>query len=796
MVDSVGIDALVAAALSLVAGGTVPLAPLAAISGFGVALAIAARALGRRRVLVCACLFGLGALRAAVALQTFDDRRFALRDALGGPRRCAFSAEVATSPVLLNGTLGFVARVSEADCDGHLLPPFRARLYGGPTELARGDRVSGVADFAPVQLFRNFGAPDPRPGAARSGALASGGALSLRIEQRGFGVRALIDHARSHVRARIQATFPPLSVGLARALVLGENDLDPEDDAAFRASGLSHLLAVSGTHLVFAVVALVNALAFLLVRIEAFAVAVQATRAAAAVGIALALIYADFAGGSGSAFRAAYMLAIGFLVTAAGRRPSPVRCLAASMLIGAALDPLVACDVSFLLSVAATAGLIGIGPAFSRLAERARPKPVAWLATSLATTLSAMLPCVPLLSLLSSEIGLAGLFANVLAGPVGEALSLPLCLLHAVVSFWPGLERGAALAGGGALLVVRAIARFSAEQGQLRFALPVPSGFQLALVAPAWMVAQVVARDGRRIGAWVVALGGFAAGLLLLELSQRSAGAPRGSLRANVLDVGQGDSTLIDFPDGSAWLVDGGGFVGSPVDPGRSVILPELRSRRRSHLDVVVLSHPHPDHFLGLISVLEAIDVGELWDTGQGAAQGAGPDYARLLRIARDKRVRVRGPAELCGARIVAGVRVQVLAPCPDFEPGWSANDNSFVLRLSFGSRAFLLTGDSEREAEARLLERGSELRADFLKVGHHGSHTSSSPAFLDAVAPRVATLSTGVRNRFGHPRPVTLQALADRGIVALRTDRSGGVRIATDGASFEVSRVAPLETR
>jgi competence protein ComEC len=736
-------------------------------------------------------LFGVGALRAWLTLQGFDDRRLALRDALGGPHRCAFSAQVASSPVKLNGSVGFIAEVSQADCEGRQLPGFRARVYGGPAELARGDQVSGVADFAAAQLFRNFGAPDPRPAAARSGVLASGGALSLVIEQRGFGPRYLIDRARSRVRARIEATFPPLAVGMARALVLGENDLDPDDDAAFRASGLSHLLAVSGTHLVFAVVALVNALAFLLVRIEAFAASVHAARAAAASGIGLALLYADFAGGSGSAFRAAYMLSIGFLVTAAGRRPSAVRCLAASMLIGAALDPLVACDVSFLLSVAATAGLIGIGPVLASLTVRVRPRPLAWLAASLATTLSAMLPCVPLLSLLSSEIGLAGLFANVLAGPVGELFALPLCLLHAVVGFWPGLERGVALAGGGALLIVRAIARLSAEQSQLRFTLPVPSGFQLGLVAPVLLAALVAARRGRRAACWLAALGCLIAGLLVLERAQRAAGSPRGRLVASVLDVGQGDSTLIDFPDGSLWLVDGGGFVGSPVDPGRSVILPELRSRRRRRVDVMVLSHPHPDHFMGLLSVLAAVDVGELWDTGQGLAQGAGPAYARLQRLARERGVRVLGPDELCGERQVGGVRVQVLAPCPHFEPGWGANDNSLVIRLSWGARAFLFTGDAEHEAEARLVERGAELRADFLKVGHHGSRSSSTPAFLDAVAPRVATLSTGVRNRFGHPHPTTLQALAERGIVALRTDRSGAVHIATDGAAFEVSRVA-----
>ena len=136
-------------------------------------------------------------------------------------------------------------------------------------------------------------------------------------------------------------------------------------------------------------------------------------------------------------------------------------------------------------------------------------------------------------------------------------------------------------------------------------------------------------------------------------------------------------------------------------------------------------------------------------------------------------------------------MRVEVLAPCPDFEPGWGANDNSLVLRLSFGKRSFLLTGDAEHDAEERLLQRGSELSADFLKVGHHGSRSSSTPAFLDAVAPRVATLSTGVRNRFGHPHGVTLQALAERGIVALRTDRFGSIRIATDGSSFDVRYVA-----
>ncbi|HKY35038.1 MAG TPA: ComEC/Rec2 family competence protein [Polyangiaceae bacterium] len=786
-----GFDVLLAAALALIAGGTLPIAPVAASAGFAAALLLTGAALGRRAALCCAVLFALGGLRGSRVLQHYDSARFELRDAIGQPRRCAFSARVVSSPVKARDSLNFLAQVEHAECEGVRLPPFRARLYGGPEALGRGDLVTGTVDFAPAQLFRNFGAADPRPSAARSGAVASGGALALTVEQRSFGPKAWIDRARAHVRARIEATFPPLSVGLARALVLGESDLDPDDDAAFRASGLSHLLAVSGTHLVFAVVALVNAIAFLLVRIEAFAASVRAARVAAAVGVVLSLGYADFAGGSGSAFRAAYMLSVAFLVTAAGRRPSAVRCLAASMLIGALLDPLVAFDISFLLSVAATAGLIGLGPALSGLVAWARPRPLAWLLQSLTTTLSAMLPCVPLLALLSSEVGVAGLLANVVAGPVGEMFALPLCLLHTVVGFWPGLERGVAMAGGGALLVVRAIARLSAEQSALRVTLPVPSGFQIALAALLSLALFVGAGRPKVWARRLLALGVGGLGLGALELTQRQAGAPRGKLVASVLDVGQGDATLLNLPDGSLWLIDGGGFVGSPVDPGRSVILPELRSRRRARIDVMVLSHPHPDHFLGLESVIRAVEVGQFWDTGQGLAQGAGPAYARIRALLRERGVPVLGPRELCGQRALAGAVVQVLAPCPDFRREWGANDNSLVIRVALGGRAFLFTGDAEHDAEALLLERGALLRADFLKVGHHGSRTSSTPAFLDAVRPRIASMSTGVRNRFGHPHPTTLRSLDQRQIGALRTDRLGGIRIETDGRSLDVRHVA-----
>src|SRR5262249_49165285 len=150
--------------------------------------------------------------------------------------------------------------------------------------------------------------------------------------------------------------------------------------------------------------------------------------------------------------------------------------------------------------------------------------------------------------------------------------------------------------------------------------------------------------------------------------------------------------------------------------------------------------------------------------------------------------VAIRRPRDLCGApRIAGGVTLEVLAPCPGYAPDAGANDNSLVLRLSYGERAVLLVGDAKREEERQLLAH--DLRAGFLKAGHHGRRTSSSPAFLAAVRPSFAAISAGVRNRFGHPHPRTLAALAERGIEVGRTDRGGAIVWETDGKEVRVSR-------
>jgi len=264
----------------------------------------------------------------------------------------------------------------------------------------------------------------------------------------------------------------------------------------------------------------------------------------------------------------------------------------------------------------------------------------------------------------------------------------------------------------------------------------------------------------------------------------------RGKLEVSVLDVGQGDSIFVAFPDGRTMLVDGGGQAGAEVvsgfrsgpDVGEEVVSPYLWSRGIKRLDVVALTHAHHDHLDGLHSVIANFNVGELW-IGRNEET---PAFLVLLAEARMHGVPI--VQEIQGRTLDwDGVHGEVLWPADVSEVGKAANDNSLVMRITDGSESFLLPGDIEKKVENELVDEHAALAANFLKVPHHGSKTSSTDAFVGAVGPRVAVVSVGEGNQFGHPVDSVVERYARAGVRFLRTDRDGAVTAVTDGSGLVV---------
>jgi len=259
----------------------------------------------------------------------------------------------------------------------------------------------------------------------------------------------------------------------------------------------------------------------------------------------------------------------------------------------------------------------------------------------------------------------------------------------------------------------------------------------------------------------------------------------QGRLQVYVLDVGQGDSSLIITPEGKSVLIDAG-----PPQAGDEVVA-ALRKRDVRSLDLAVATHPHADHIGGMRQVIENFGVKNFLDSGQVYAS---KEYERMLRAIQEKGIKFIEAKKGMKFDLDSGVELEVLNPqgndqwITEVRRGGSVeNANSVVLRLSYGNFAMLFTGDAETETEDSMMKSGATLRAQVLKVGHHGSRYATSARFLEAVAPEAAVISVGAGNRYGHPAKQTLDRLLKAGVKIYRTDLNGEITIVTDGNTFEI---------
>jgi competence protein ComEC len=690
-----------------------------------------------------------------------------------------------------------------------------------PQRLAYGQRVEIEARVRRPHNFNNPGSFDYAAYLARrnifwTASMPRNTSAKILPGRCGWRFMAGIFALRTAALDRIDRLYPEnnYASGMMQAVLIGETvKLERVWTDDFRRTGTFHALVISGVH----VTVLAAVLLFLLRMVPISELSALALTAAAA------WLYALVSGFSAPVVRAAGGFTLYTLARACFRRARVMNLLAAVALVYLAWDPAQIFDASFQLSFLSVAAIGALaapllestatpyarglrGIANPDLDPRLEPRvaqfrveirlaaetlwlwtriPLRWAQEFLSLSLRFLFFAFEMVLISATiQIGLAlpmaeyfhrvsftGLSANLLIVPAMNAV-VPLGFLAIFTGWhWTGLLAGALL---------RFSARVAGWHASLEPAWRVPDpplwlvlAFAAALVACAVLIRH-------RIWKWPAI--SAALGLFVLLLWQPWLHPLQtGMLELTAIDVGQGDSLLVVLPRGETMLVDGGGRLvygrqrKSNLDIGEDVVSPYLWSRGIRRIDVMVATHSHQDHIGGLAAVMSNFRPKELWT-------GANPPQ-ELLELAR--RLGIPSSEKHPAGRVeLSGATLEILAPADDYAAEKVGNNDSLVLRITYGSRSFLLTGDMERGIEAKLLASGADLHADVLKVGHHGSRTSSTQAFLEAVSPSVALISAGYENSFGHPHPDVLGRLLARHSAVLRTDLNGLVTARTDGHS------------
>jgi len=708
------------------------------------------------------------------------------------------------------------------------------------TATSCGERLRAIAQLVPPQAYHDPGVWNSSDYLLGQGITATGSLKPERVEDLGPAQprpRSCLWSSAQHAAAARILALPAAMRRLPKPLRISPNDaimlaamvtgdrtfLSHSLRAGFERTGSFHMLVVSGLHL-----AIVAGFILLIAR------ACRMPRVPATiVTIALSAVYALFTGFATPVQRSFWMVALYLCARLFYRERSPLNAIGFAILCLLAASPRSLFDSSFQMTLLAVVTIAGIAAPLlgTSLHPRLRathdlsliaideklPPPIAqfrvmlrMFAAGIAAATSrhigwtlfprairfALQCCEALVVTFVVEFAMALPMAiyfhrlTLLALPVNLFILpllfvlMPVALVTLIASL---LSPALAVVPGVITAVLLHIGVWlvhlfgSLKWGDIRLA--TPSTIQIALFCILLVLAIGILRSGMR-GRGALALTALLCAGIAAVLP-RPLQHPHDALLVEAIDVGQGDSLLLISPEGKTLLIDGGGLGGGPhgkapdFDIGEQVVSAALWDRGIRRLDVVALTHAHSDHLGGLPAVLRNFHPTELW-VGKNPP---GADYESLLREAAALGVAVRNLR--AGADLTLGsVDVRVLAPSAAYMPGPDpANNDSLVLHAAYGKTSVLLEGDAEAPIEQAMLSENG-LESTLLKLGHHGSVTSTTPEFLARVAPKWAVISCGTRNRYGHPRPEVLEELSTAKVRTFSTDVNGAVCFRLDGVS------------
>jgi competence protein ComEC len=667
-------------------------------------------------------------------------------------------------------------------------------------EWRAGRTIRTAAQVHPPSFYLDPGVPDQQRALARRGVVLVGtvksGAL-VEVEARGSPMAEAAAVVRAFSRRAITSAVgrgSARAAGIVTAIVIGDRrGLDADVERRLQEAGTYHVIAISGGNI--AILAGLTLIGFRLAGLLG--------RGAMASAIAGLVAYAYLVGGGTSVNRATLMGVVYFAGRLLDLRgpPSNALVLVAGLLLAA--DPLSVVDPAFLLTFGATAAILTASVEFS---GQRLPRVVAPLAAMLLASVAAEAALLPVGATMFSRVTFAGLVLNFLAIPLMAVAQIAGMVVVPLFAVWGRL---AELAGWFAYLGAEGLVRSADLLDYVPFvtwrvAPPnlVISAMYYGAGLTAWCLwrrrarltgsaESTVVRYVRRAS---VSLAAASALWIVFEPWTLVRATGDGRLHVTFIDVGQGDAALVQFPRGASLLVDAGGLPGSgSFDVGDRVVAPVLRDAGVRRLGTVALSHGDADHVGGAAASILEFRPFEVWE---GIPVPRSP-MLQAIHAAADgvhSQSRIVQSGDLT---TVDGVSVMVRHPRPpDWERQDPRNDDSMVLELLWRDVSIVLTGDIGAEVEGAIAPQFQPQPLRVLKVPHHGSLTSSSIAFVRALNPRLAVISVGRSNRFGHPSPAVMRRYEEIGAEVFRTDRDGAITVDTDGASLDVHSFAGRHTR
>ena len=719
-------------------------------------------------------------------------------------RALVVEGRIYSSPHLLPSKQRLYLDVERVSKDGADIPATGRLLLtlGDNSErFGYGERIRFRARIKTPKNFGNPGGFDYEGYLASKGIYATGyvrdtGWIAM-VERYGEGYpvasmdigsrfHRLIDSVRERIGRFIDRYVDYPVKEVEKALVIGERGGIPVwiKDIFIR-TGTAHLLAISGLHI--GIIAFFSYLIINLIlkRSEYLLLTLDIRKVTALFTLIPVTIYGLIAGFSIPTQRAVVFAMIFLLAILMEREIDPYNLLAVAGFFILYSNPLSLFQASFQLSFVAVLSIIVSLPliGYERMGENLSPlnRLLGWFRRISIVSMITFIATAPVLLIHFHRISPAGIIANLIAIPMIGFIALPLLIISASLSLlsfkiaMPFLIIASFLLKGAI-----GILSLLSQPSWASFYLSTPSSIGIAIYYGTILTVVYLYRRGvkRRMIALIISI---------IAVSYISAGHLYGSversLRVTFISVGQGESTLVEFPNGRNMLVDGGGMHGEDFDVGERVIAPLLWQRGVSRIDYIILSHPQSDHFGGLGFIVRNFSVGRfLWNGDEEYP----PEFQGLMGLISDRGIKTSVIDSSMPPIAIDGARIEFLNP-PSGSSRLKGNNRSVVFRLSYGGVSFLFTGDIEAEAEKALVASGRNLKATVLKVPHHGSSTSSTTTFLEKVQPDVAVISAGYMNGFGFPHNTVLKRLYGLGIKVFRTDRDGAITIKTDGNGFSV---------